>query len=328
VKRHLTKRNLFMLLIAIATGYFYSKDGSITTSVVSTATSFALPLALAAMVGIMCERTGIVNIGIEGTLLTSAFVAFFVSSMTHNILIGLTASVAIGSLLGLLLAVMSVSWKMDQIIAGTIINILATGLTSFLYVQGRTIPATFPEYDIPKLMDIPFFGQVLFMHGPLFYFGLFVILSLYVALFKTTWGLRSRAVGEHPSSADTAGVSVLRLRYINVTIAGAIGGLTGSFLSLELVGSFERGFTAGKGFTALALMIFGRWNPLGALAAAMFFGMTQAYANQLMIDQVVQIPTQFITILPYILTIIVLAISAGKVRAPAAEGQPYEKENA
>ncbi len=324
----LTKRNSFILLIALAAGYFYSKDGSITTSVVSTATAFALPLALAAMVGIMCERTGIVNIGIEGTLLTSAFAAFFVSSLTSNILLGLAASVAVGTLFGLLLAVMSVSWKMDQIIAGTIINILATGLTSFLYVQGRTIPSTFPEYDIPKLMDIPFFGPVLFMHGPLFYFGIFVILSLYVALFKTTWGLRSRAVGEHPSSADTAGVSVIRLRYINVAIAGAIGGLTGAFLSLELVGSFERGFTAGKGFTALALMIFGRWNPLGALAAAMFFGLTQAYANQLMIDQVVQIPTQFITILPYILTIIVLAISAGKVRAPAAEGQPYEKENA
>ncbi|TRZ84611.1 MAG: ABC transporter permease [Streptomycetaceae bacterium] len=324
----LTKRNSFILLIALATGYFFSKDGSITTSVVSTATAFALPLALAAMVGIMCERTGIVNIGIEGTLLTSAFAAFFVSSLTSNILLGLAASVAVGTLFGLLLAVMSVSWKMDQIIAGTIINILATGLTSFLYVQGRTIPSTFPEYDIPKLMDIPFFGPVLFMHGPLFYFGIFVILSLYVALFKTTWGLRSRAVGEHPSSADTAGVSVIRLRYINVAIAGAIGGLAGAFLSLELVGSFERGFTAGKGFTALALMIFGRWNPLGALAAAMFFGLTQAYANQLMIDQVVQIPTQFITILPYVLTIIVLAISAGKVRAPAAEGQPYEKENA
>ncbi len=328
MKEFLTKRNSFIGIIVLATAFLYSKDGSITTSVVSTATAFALPLALAAMVGIMCERTGIVNIGIEGTLLTSAFAAFFVSSLTSNILLGFAASVAVGSLLGLLLAVMSVSWKMDQIIAGTIINILATGLTSFLYVQGRTIPSTFPEYDIPKLKDIPFFGPVLFMHGPLFYFGIFVILSLYVALFKTTWGLRSRAVGEHPSSADTAGVSVARLRYINVAIAGAIGGLAGAFLSLELVGSFERGFTAGKGFTALALMIFGRWNPLGALAAAMFFGMTQAYANQLMIDQVVQIPTQFITILPYILTIIVLAISAGKVRAPAAEGQPYEKENA
>jgi general nucleoside transport system permease protein len=151
---------------------------------------------------------------------------------------------------------------------------------------------------------------------------------LYVALYHTSWGLRSRAVGEHPSSADTAGVSVARLRYINVTIAGAIGALAGAYLSLELVGSFERGFIAGKGFTALALMIFGRWNPLGALGAALFFGLAQAYSNQLMIDQVVNIPTQFTAILPYVMTIVVLTISAGKVRPPAAEGQPYEKGQA
>ena len=159
-------------------------------------------------------------------------------------------------------------------------------------------------------------------------FGIFFILGLWFALYKTSWGLRSRAVGEHPSSADTAGVSVARLRYINVTIAGGIGALAGAYLSLELVGSFERGFTAGKGFTALALMIFGRWNPLGALAAALFFGLAQAYANQLMIDQIVNIPSQFTAALPYIMTIVVLTISAGKVRPPAAEGQPYEKGQA
>jgi simple sugar transport system permease protein len=227
--------------------------------------------------------------------------------------------------MGFILALMAVSWRMDQIIAGTIINILATGLTSFLYVQGKTIPSVFQSFEIPLLSKIPFFGQVLFIHGALTFIGLAVILILYVGIYHTPWGLRSRAVGEHPSSADTAGVSVARLRYINVTIAGAIGALAGAYLALELVGSFERGFIAGKGFTALALMIFGRWNPLGALAAALFFGLTQAYASQLMIDQVVNIPSQFTAALPYVLTIVVLTISAGKVRPPAAEGQPYEK---
>ena len=324
----MTKRNFLLIAIAVVFAYFYHKDGEVTTSVVSTAISFGLPLALAAMVGIMCERTGIVNIGIEGTMLISAFTGFFVASIFQSLIIGFIAAVVIGALAGLLLALMAVSWRMDQIIAGTIINILATGLTSFLFKQGHTLPSAMPEIDIPILQNIPFFGPVLFMHGPITYFGLIFIIFLWVALFHTAWGLRSRAVGEHPGSADTAGVSVARLRYLNVTLAGAIGGVAGAFLSLELVGSFERGLTAGKGFTALALMIFGRWNPLGALAAAMFFGIAQAVTNQLMIDQVVNIPQQFVNMLPYVMTILVLAFAAGKVRPPAAEGQPYEKEQA
>ena len=324
----LSKRNGYFLAAILATAFFYFNGSDVTTSVYATGTIFALPLALAAMVGIMCERTGIVNIGIEGTMLLSAFVAFFVASLTQNIVIGLIAAIFTGSMMGLVLAVMAVSWRMDQIIAGTIINILATGLTSFLYVQGKTIPTVFQSFEIPILSKIPFFGPVLFIHGALTFLGLAIILALYVAIYHTTWGLRSRAVGEHPSSADTAGVSVVRLRYINVTIAGAIGAIAGAYLALELVGSFERGFIAGKGFTALALMIFGRWNPLGALAAAMFLGLAQAYANQLMIDQIVNIPSQFTAALPYIMTIVVLTISAGKVRPPAAEGQPYEKGQA
>lgn len=324
---NLFKRKGFYYGVAIfiVTSYFYMKDSAVTTSVFSIATTFAMPLALAAMVGIMCERTGIVNIGIEGTLLLSSFIAFFISIWAKSIAIGLAVGVLTGVLMSLLLALMSVTWKMDQIIAGTILNILATGLTSFLYIQGKVLPSMFQPIPIPGLSNIPFFGALLFKHGPLMYLGFLIIISLYFGLFHTPWGLRSRAVGEHPSAADTAGVSVARLRYINVAIAGAIGGLCGSYLALELVGSWNRGFSAGKGFTALALMIFGRWNPLGALAAAMFFGLAQAYANQMMIDQIVNIPPQFTQILPYVMTIIVLAISAGKVRPPAAEGQPYEK---
>ena len=315
----------YFLAVTLAILYLYSQSANITTSVFSIAVTFAMPLALAAMVGIMCERTGIVNIGIEGTLLLSSFVAFFVAIASNSIVIGFFAAMGTGVAMSLLLALMSVTWKMDQIIAGTILNILATGLTSFFYIQGNMLPNMFRQKPIPGLSNLPFFGDVLFKHGLLMYIGFIVIITLYYGLFHTPWGLRSRAVGEHPSSADTAGVSVSRMRYLNVAIAGAIGGLCGSYLVLELVGSWNRGFTAGKGFTALALMIFGRWNPMGALAAAMFFGIAQAGANQLMINGTVNIPPQFVGILPYVMTIVVLAISAGKVRPPAAEGQPYEK---
>ena len=194
----LSKRNGYFLAAILATAFFYFNGSDVTTSVYATGTVFALPLALAAMVGIMCERTGIVNIGIEGTMLLSAFVAFFVSSLTQNIIIGLIAAIFTGSMMGLILAVMAVSWRMDQIIAGTIINIMATGLTSFLYVQGKTIPSVFQSFEIPILSKIPFFGPVLFIHGALTFLGLAIILALYVAIYHTTWGLRSRAVGEHP----------------------------------------------------------------------------------------------------------------------------------
>jgi len=306
----------------------WSIDNVRTTSISSTTLRLALPLALAAMVGIMCERTGVINIGIEGTMLMSAFIAFFVGAITQSLWIGVAAGVSTGALAGLLLALSAVTWRMDQIIAGTIINILATGLTSFFFKQGRQLPGSTPLLEIPILSEIPYLGRVLFRNPPITYAGLIIIITLWVALFHSAWGLRTRAVGEHPSSADTAGISVVRMRYLNVMIAGAIGGLAGAYLSLEATGSFERGFTAGKGFTALALMIFGRWNPLGALSAALFFGFAQASANQLMIDDVIQIPQQFINMLPYVLTIVVLAVSAGKVRPPAAAGQPYSKEQA
>ena len=313
---------LFLVLFV----FFYSRDGLVTTSVLYTAIQLSIPLVLAAMVGVMCERTGVVNIGIEGTLLVSAFTSFFVGAIVKDIYIGLLAGILTGALVGLLLALMAVNWKMDQIIAGVIINILAAGITSFYYRQNYSIPSTLSPIELPIIGTWPIVGPVLSFHGPLTYFGVILVFILWFALYKTPWGLRSRAVGEHPSSADTAGVSVTRLRYLNVTIAGAIGGVAGSYLALEAVGIFERGFTAGKGFTALAIMIFGRWNPLGAFAAALFFGLTQAVTNQLMIDEVVHIPSQFITMLPYVLTIIILAISSGKVRPPAAEGIPYEKE--
>jgi simple sugar transport system permease protein len=323
-----SRKPIYIYLVIFAIAVAYSINSVSTVAVAASSITFGLPLAMAAMVGIMCERTGVVNIGIEGTLLTSSFFGFFVAALSQNLLWGLLAAIASGAVTGLLLAVLTVSWKMDQIIAGTIVNILATGLTSFFYKQGYSLPAIFPRWSIPGLSEIPFFGRVFFQSGPITYFGLFLIFALYVAIYHTPWGLRTRAIGEYPSSAETSGISVRKYKYTNIIIAGAFGGITGAYLTLELVGSFDRGFSAGKGFTALAIMIFGRWNPIGALLAAIFFGFAQALANQLMIDGLVNIPGPFINILPYVLTIVVLALSAGKVRGPAAAGQPYEREQA
>lgn len=323
-----SRKSIYFYVVVIAIAFAYSVNSVSTVAVAASSITFGLPLAMAAMVGIMCERTGVVNIGIEGTLLTSAFFGFFVAALSQNLIWGLLAAIASGAVTGLLLALLTVSWKMDQIIAGTIVNILATGLTSFFYKQGYSLPAIFPRWSIPGLSDIPFLGRVFFQSGPITYLGLLLIFALYVAIYHTPWGLRTRAIGEYPSSAETSGISVKKFKYINVVIAGAFGGLTGAYLTLELVGSFDRGFSAGKGFTALAIMIFGRWNPIGALLAAIFFGFAQALANQLMIDGLVAIPGPFINMLPYVLTIVVLAVSAGKVRGPAAAGQPYEREQA
>jgi simple sugar transport system permease protein len=323
-----SRKPIYIYLVIFAIAVAYSINSVSTVAVAASSITFGLPLAMAAMVGIMCERTGVVNIGIEGTLLTSSFSGFFVAALSQNLLWGLLAAIASGAVTGLLLAVLTVSWKMDQIIAGTIVNILATGLTSFFYKQGYSLPAIFPRWSIPGLSEIPFFGRVFFQSGPITYFGLFLIFALYVAIYHTPWGLRTRAIGEYPSSAETSGISVRKYKYTNIIIAGAFGGITGAYLTLELVGSFDRGFSAGKGFTALAIMIFGRWNPIGALLAAIFFGFAQALANQLMIDGLVNIPGPFINMLPYVLTIVVLALSAGRVRGPAAAGQPYEREQA
>jgi len=309
--------------------YFYFGDAAVTNSVVGSAMRFGMPLALASMVGIMCERSGVINIGIEGTMLLSGFTGFYVASWSKNIVVGLLIAILTGVLTSFIHAMMTIQWKMDQIIAGTIINILASGLTSFLYKEGSTIPNTWPIFDIPLLSRIPFIGHAFFtQQGPLQYFGLLLIPAIWVMMYKTRWGLRTRAVGENPGSADTAGISVIKVRMINVMFGGAIGGLVGGFICLELVGSFSKDFTAGAGFTALALMIFGRWNPMGAFAAAILFGLAQALSTQLQIFGVNNIPNQFITMLPYVFTIVVLALSAGKVRPPAAAGRPYEKEKA
>lgn len=312
-----------VLVIAIS---YYNVDPSNTTPVVNRMVRDSPILVLAAMCGLVGERTGIVNIGIEGQLLMSAFTGFYAAAATGNIWVGVAAGVASGALLGLFLAVCAVSWQMDQIIAGTVINIFVLGITSFLYTQGKRSPGGLDAIEIPWLSDLPLFGPAIFRSTPVAYLSMIIVIVLHIALFHTRWGLRSRAVGEHPGAADTVGISVPRYRYLNTALAGGLAGLGGAFLSLESVGTFERGMTANRGFTALAIMIFGRWRPLLAWAGALFFTFTSALASQLQFKQVIDVPPQFINVLPFVLVLLVLAVFAGRVRPPAAAGQPYRKE--
>jgi ABC-type uncharacterized transport system permease subunit len=321
-------RYAYSLAIVILIGIIYAfiQDETRTVSVLSFSLRYAVPLILAAMVGIICERSGIINIGIEGQMLMSAFAGFFGAAITGNLILGTMIGVGTGMIMGAMLATGAVTWKMDQIIAGTIINIIATGLTSFFYAQGYVLPAITPKVRIPFLAELPLVGPVLFDNGIFTYAAIIAAFILWFLLFKTIWGLRTRAVGEKPGSADTSGVNVQRTRFLNVTLAGGLAGLAGAYLSIEAASTFERGLTAGRGFMALAIMIFGAWNPIGALGAALFFGLAKGLASQLQADEVIAIPQQFTNMLPYILTIVLLAIVSGRIKPPAAVGKPYEKE--
>jgi simple sugar transport system permease protein len=313
-------------LVTVVAYVFYFLDEIKTTSVLVFGWGYAVPLVLAAMVGIIGERTGVVNIGIEGQMLMSAFASFFGSVITGNIYLGMLIGIAAGLIMGGFLAVAAVKWEMDQIIAGVVINIVAAGLTSFFYSPGKTLPQLVPVFSIPILSDIPLIGPVFFRNGIFALATLFIVLAVNFAIFKTRWGLRSRSVGEYPSAADAAGINVTRVRMMNVTLAGALAGCAGAFLALEAAGTFARGLTAGRGFLALAIMIFGAWNPMGALAAALFFGLSTALASQLQADEVINIPQQFVNLLPFVMTLVVLSVAVGRVRPPAAAGQPYTKE--
>lgn len=315
-----------LLLIGIAICYaFYGWSDLKTVAVLGATIRFSVPLILAALCGLMGERSGVVNIGIEGQLLASAFTGFFVGTY-YGIFAGVVAAVLTGMALGAFLALCAVTWRIDQIIAGTVITIMATGLTSFFYRQGRSLKGQMPTWRIPLLDRIPLFGKILFTNPVLTFASIIAVFAVQVMLFHTRWGLRTRAVGEHPSAADTVGIDVVRMRYVNVILAGGLAGLAGAFLSLQSASSFERGMSASKGFLALALMIMGRWRPILAWYAALFFGLTSAVASQLLLDKVINIPQQFVNMLPYVLTIIALAVFSGKVRAPAAAGTPFVKE--
>lgn len=316
----------FAIAAVVLVIYYYNKNPVTTAAVLASALRHSTPLVLGALCGLIGERSGIINIGIEGQMLMAAFLSFLTSSFFGNIGVAVLVGLLTGALLGLLLAFMSVTLKVDQIIGGTVINILALGLTGFFYQQGLTTSGKLAPIPLGPLAKLPLIGEVLFNNPPITYTTIVLVFVVHYVLFKTKWGLRTRAVGEHPRAADTVGVNVFKIRYINTTIAGAIGGLAGAFLTLEAVGSFERAMTNGRGFVALAVMIFGKWTPLGSWGAALLFGFASAMQTQLQFGGVVNIPHQFIGMLPYVLTIVVLAGFVGRSRPPAAEGIPYEKE--
>lgn len=316
---------LIVGVVLVAAYVWYGVDGTKATSILRFAWSFSVPLVLGALTGVIGERSGIVNIGIEGQILASAFAGFFVAAGSGSIWLGLAAGMLTGLAMGAFLGWVAVKLQMDQIIAGVVLNIVATGVTSFYYVQGRSLPTAMPTFQIPLLSKIPLIGPVFFHSGLIALCTLLAVATLSFAMFRTRWGLRTRAIGEYPTAADTAGIDVNRMRIVNTTLAGLLAGAAGAYLSMEQTSTFERGMSAGKGFLALAIMIFGAWFPGRALAAALFFGLTAGIASQLQADRVVEIPQQFVNLLPYVLTLVVLAVAAGRVRAPAAEGTPFVK---
>ncbi len=291
----------------------------------------AIPIILAALSGVMCERCGVVNIGIEGMMLVGAFFSALIGSLAESVWVGLAGAMIGGLLMGGLLAVLAIKYKVNQIIAGTAINILATGLTSYFssrYLQKNAAlnsPPTFAPLPIPGLSRIPILGPALFNNTFVVYLALILVILIQWMLFYTRWGLRTRAVGEHPRAADTLGINVFRTRYANVMLGGAIAGLGGAYLVLSSVARFDELMTAGKGYIGLAAMIFGKWNPVGALGSSLIFGFADSLQTKLAI-LAVPIPSQFLLMAPYLVTMVVLAGVVGRSRAPAADGVPYEKE--
>lgn len=302
----------------------YQWDGRITTAVAAAALRQAIPLILGALCGLLCERSGVVNIGIEGTMLLAAFTSFMANVFLGNLWLALIIGLATGAVMGSMLSFMSVTLKMDQIIGGTVLNILAIGLTGYYYQPGLTTLGKIQLMPLGSLANLPFVGSVLFSNPPITYATILLVFVVHYLLFYTRWGLRTRAVGEHPRAADTVGINVYTMRYANVMLGSCLAGLAGAYLALEAVGSFERGMTNGRGFIALAVMLFGKRTPLGALGAALLFGLASAMQTQLQFIGI-NIPHQFVGMLPYLLTILVLAGFVGRTRDPKALGQPYEK---
>lgn len=321
--------------LALLVLFAYVRAPQATTAVLTSTIRQSTPIILGALAGIMCERSGVINIGIEGMMLIAAFLAFLFNVWTGSLFLATIGALLVGALIGAFHALMAITLKVDQIIAGTVINILAVGFTGYFYQQGLTTQGKMTPITIPLLADIPLIGPVFFTNPPITYLSLLLVGFIHMVLFRTAWGLRTRAVGEHPAAADTVGIAVNRVRYINVIIGGMLAGLAGGFLTLEAVGSFERNMTNGRGFVALAVMIFGKWTPFGAWGGSLLFGFANAMQSQIQFLQnqlppwlswVAQTPPQFIGMLPYLLTIVVLAGFVGRARPPAAVGKVYEKE--
>ena len=317
---------VFGFLIWGAAGKSLNLEGLLMTTI-----QRAVPITLGAFAGILCEKAGVVNIAIEGMMLAGALVATIAGSLSHNLYVGLIAGMLTGMLMAWLLAILSIKYKTNQIIAGTVINIFSIGLTS--YISARFVqvyqylnsPGTFPIWRIPVLKDIPIIGPVFFQNSIFVYAMLVLMVVIHIALNFTRWGLRVRAVGEHPKAADTLGINVFRTRYMAVMLGGLVAGMGGAFFTLGSVGRFDKLMTSGKGFIGLAAMLFGNYTPVGSFGAGMLFGFADSLGTRLSILNV-PIPSNFLLMAPYIATMILLAGVVGKSTPPAADGIPYEKE--
>lgn len=293
--------------------------------------AYSTPLLYGSMSGMMCERSGVVNIAIEGQFLAGAFLAAMISSATNNLWLGVLGGAVAGALFGWLLAFLALRYGADQIIVGVVIVAFCTGLTNFLTEQvlspdqNLNAGLTFAKFGVPMLDKVPVIGPALFNQNWFFYGAIILLVLMHIGLFHTRWGLRSRAVSEHPRAAETVGIHVKRVRYRNVVLGGVIAGIGGAWFTVGNVGAFNPGMTAGLGYVALAIMIFGRWRPFGALSAALLFGFSTALPSFLEILNV-NIPAPFLSMAPYVITIAVVAGLVGRVRPPAADGVPYSRE--
>ncbi len=292
--------------------------------------SFAIPVGIGAIAGIVAERSGFLNIAVEGKLLVGALVGSVVSSVTGVAFLGPIGGALTGALVSLLLAILGIRYKVDQIIAGTVVNIGAVGITSVIFqrilqpYRELNNPVNIDPISIPVLSDIPVIGPILFALNPYFYIALGLVIFFSYMIFRTRWGLRLRAAGELPGAAGTVGVDVVKLRYRAMIIAGLLAGFAGSFIALGGTGGFAPNSSAGKGFIALAAVIFGAWNPIYAFGAALIFGMASS-ASSLLAGLGVQFPPQVLGSVPYVVTIIVVAGLVGRVRGPASAGRPYDQ---
>ena len=299
------------------------------TGLLQGAIMLSVPLIFGSMAGLLCEKSGVINIAIEGQLLFAAFVSAVVASITQNVLLGLISAPIAGSLISFILAFFSIRFQVDQVILGFVINVLVLGLTSFFYTtllipyEDRwNVGGSFSTIPIPLLSKIPIIGPTLFNQTIIVYLMYAFIIFIQIALFKTKWGLRTRAIGEVPVAADSVGIDVNKLRFRNVMLAGLVAGTGGAYFTVGTIGPFSLSMTSGAGFIALACLIFGKWTPRGAILAALFFGFANNMQSNLSIIGV-PIPSEFMLMIPYIATIIAVSGVVGRVRAPAADGIPY-----
>jgi ABC-type uncharacterized transport system permease subunit len=292
----------------------------------------AIPIALAALCGVISERAAVINIAIEGIMLMAALTSVVSATLTGSLLVGLIVALLTGALIAAFHAVLVIRFKVDQIVSGVAINIFGTGMTSFIssrYLESNidllNNSGTLKVIPIPLLSQIPILGPILFEHTFIVYTTFILVALLHVLLFYTPWGLRTRAVGEHPKAADTLGINVFLTRYVNVIIGGMIAGLGGAYFTIGSVGRFDQNMTAGKGFIGLAAMIFGKWSPIGAFLSSLLFGFADSLQVKMQILRV-PIPSEFLAMAPYIVTMIVLTGVVGRAIPPAADGAVYEKQ--